>query len=310
MRELKTDQEIKIKRKRRFETEADTCLIQDLEAEDHDRADRGAEVAEDHHLVPGLEGASRLCKEMGVADSVQDLVSDLPVELVKTPVLDLPLELVEMPVPNLPVGPVEMKKEMQADPCLHHVLSGRDDHHPVLGLSGQAGEGAQAPAGGADGADDPQPHPVPDLGGVAVGGAQDWTERVAGQDITTNIHIISSSASKKARQCPTKNGPVLRYVGLKLDYDNVQRLIPTNYTQGPLTEHAGCDTGQDDATGGCSQDVQTSQPGTDRQDQGAIQNSSASKTIKCHTKQWPVLRYVGVQSDILVESLITPNTCL
>ena len=39
MCELKTDQEIKINR--RFETEADTCLIQDLEAEDHDRADRG-----------------------------------------------------------------------------------------------------------------------------------------------------------------------------------------------------------------------------------------------------------------------------
>ena len=51
---------------------------------------------------------------MGVADSVQDLVSDLPVELVKTPVLDLPLELVEMPVPNLPVGPVEMKEGWSA----------------------------------------------------------------------------------------------------------------------------------------------------------------------------------------------------
>ena len=113
------------------------------------------------------------------------------------------------------------------------------------------------------------------------------------------------------RQCPTKPGPVARYVGLQLDNINVQKIIPTYYTKGPLTEHAGCKTGQDVALGGCYQDGLTSRPGTDRQDQGAIKKSSASlKSIQCHTIQWPVLRCVGVQSDNIVDSLITQNICL
>ena len=94
---------------------------------------------------------------------------------------------------------------------------------------------------------------MPDLGGAAVGGAQDWPEQGAGNDIATIINIISSSAPKKARQCPTKTGPDARYVGLQLDIDNIQKLIPANYIQGNLTEHGGCNTGRD-VTGRCTQD--------------------------------------------------------
>ena len=147
----------------------------------------------------------------------------------------------------------------------------RHDHHPVISPSGLAGECAWAFAGRADGADNH--HPV--------------------------------------RQCPTKPGPVARYVGLQLENANVQNLMPTYYPKGPLTDSTGCATGRDAAIGGCHQDGLTGRPGTDRMDQGAIEKSSASlNSIQCHTIQWPVLRYVGVQSDIIVDNIITRNICL
>ena len=88
----------------------------------------------------------------------------------------------------------------------------RDAHHhhqvPVEGGPGLAG---------VPGVVDNQPRTVPDLRGVAEGGAQDWRERGLCQDTATNIQVISSSTSAvQSPAVPKRLDSALLQLGLSL----------------------------------------------------------------------------------------------